>query len=48
MSKSDNDMKVEFLRANTFRGKKYKKGQKAVLPDGVAFKLIAVSLAKRV
>jgi len=41
-------MKVQFLKATEFRGKKYKKNAKAALPEGVAFKLIASGLAKRV
>lgn len=41
-------MKVQFLTATSFRGKKYKKGQKAVLPESVAFKMIANGLAKKV
>ena len=41
-------MKVQFLKATEFRGKKYKKGQKAVLPEGIAFKMIANGLAQKV
>lgn len=38
-------MKVRFLAATSFRGKKYKKGAKATIPEGVALKLIANELA---
>jgi len=38
-------MQVQFLKATEFRGKKYKKGAKSTLPEGVSFKLIASGLA---
>ena len=41
-------MRVQFLKATEFRGKKYKKNAKAELPISLAFKLISNSLAKRV
>jgi len=41
-------MKIQFLKADEFRGKKYDVGRKAILPEGVAYKLIAKSWAKKI
>ena len=41
-------MKVRFSCADEFRGKKYEADQKANIPNGVAFKLIANGLAKKI
>lgn len=41
-------MKVKLLKTTEFRGKKYKKGVKIKLPDGVANKLILNGLAQKI
>ncbi len=41
-------MKVQFSTATKWRGKEYRKGQKAEVPEGLAYKLIANGLADKV
>jgi hypothetical protein len=41
-------MKLRLSEATEFRGKKYKKGDKADIPEGASFKIVASGKAEKI